>query len=52
MSPLEMAEAGTWADFCMSLIYARAWRERQEELDRQLQEFLRPHDEVEELKSQ
>ena len=35
-----------WVEFCLSLIYARAHREREEELERQLQLLLRPTDET------
>lgn len=35
-----------WVGFCMSLIYARAHREREERLEHQLELHLRPTNEV------
>lgn len=32
----------TFVEDCLAILYARAARERQEELDRQLREFLSP----------
>jgi hypothetical protein len=31
-----------WVNYCLSLIYARAHREREEELEHQLELLLRP----------
>lgn len=35
-----------WVNHCLSLIYQRAHREREEELERQLELFLRPTNET------
>ena len=37
----------TFVEDCLAILFARAARERQEELDRQLKEFLSPRPEVE-----
>ena len=36
-----------WVNHCLSLLYARAHREREEQLEEQLQLFLRPQAEAE-----
>jgi len=44
MSPSVFDEG--WVGYCLSLIYARAAREREEDLERELEDYLRPDSEV------